>query len=576
MSIWDKISNTIELDNSYIETDSIINNGRYKKDSRIDFCGNDIILSRNGVSIDIYFIKDLNLDRKIIKKFTIMVPTLMGYSISVSNHTQEYSNGKYVFPRFGFIEYMEKTFKNYVFKNKIGLGKPPEVVFEWAGTFNNNQPIIADHIMKNYFNVEIAKLGKSGVILNLEAGQGKTYLATGLIEKIKRKTLIITHNKSILHQWVKILKESYPKNKIDYFYGNKKEFNGDITVGVINSLLLQPKEFFYKFGYVIFDEVHEYVSKTRKKIYSLCSATYMLGLSATPDERVDGLDKINLFNCGSILNASEIKGYSMENIDFKGSVQMIKYCAPSEYTELIMNEKLEVVSFSKMVSQMTRDPYRIHLIVKTIYALRQKNMQILVFADRRSYLEEIRIELERFHIISDILDTVEVKSKRLVGGCKPEEMEFAKKYSNVILSTFQYFGTGVSIPKLDAVVLCSPRKRKSKQFVGRIFRLGSDYNIERQIIDIVDWGSVLKSSWSLRKKYYKTMGYPITESKVDYKELEPEMIDMGILVEEDSDGNSIDVVDLNLTKLEQVADLDKTIQIDIEELELLTEYSSDE
>jgi superfamily II DNA or RNA helicase len=576
MSIWDKISNAIELDNSYIKTCSISKNVRSRKDSRIDFGDNDIILSRNGVSIDIYFIKDLNLDRKIIKKFTIMVPTLMGYSVSVSNHTQEYSNGKYVFPRFGFIEYMGKTFKNYTFKNKIGLGKPPEVVFEWNGSFNNNQPIIADHIMKNYFNSEMSKLGKSGVILNLEAGQGKTYLATGLIEKLKRKTLIITHNKSILHQWVKILKESYPKNKIDYFYGNKKEFNGDITVGVINSLLLQPKDFFYKFGYVILDEVHEYVSKTRKKIYSLCSATYMLGLSATPDERVDGLDKINLFNCGSILNASEIKGYSMENIDFKGSVQMIKYCAPPEYTELIMNEKLEVVSFSKMVSQMTRDPYRIHLIVKTIYELRQKNMQILVFADRRSYLEEIRIELERFHIISDILDTVEVKSKRLVGGCKPEEMEFAKKYSNVILSTFQYFGTGVSIPKLDAVVLCSPRKRKSKQFVGRIFRLGSDYNIERQIIDIVDWGSVLKSSWGLRKKYYKTMGYPITESKVDYKELEPEMIDMGILVEEDSDGNSIDVVDLNLTKLEQLANDKKTMSIDIEELELLTEYSSDD
>jgi superfamily II DNA or RNA helicase len=573
MSIWDKISNTIGLDRT--KPQCILSN-KIKKDSRIDFCGSDIVLSRRGITVGIYNIKDFNLDRKLIKKFTIMVPTLMGYSISVSNHIQDSVNCKYIFPRFGFIEYMEKNFKNYTFKNKIGLGKIPNVKFEWTGSFNNNQPIIADHIMKNYFNDKMVKLGKSGVILNLEAGQGKTYLATGLIEKLKRKTLVITHNKSILHQWVKILKESYPKNKIDYFYGNKKEFDGDITVGVINSLLLQPKEFFYKFGYVIFDEVHEYVSKTRKKIYSLCSSTYMMGLSATPNERVDGLDMINLFNCGPILNAHEIEGYSMENIEFTGSVQMIKYCAPDEYTELIMNEKLEVVSFSKMVSQMTRDPYRIHLIVKTIYELRQKNMQILVFADRRSYLEEIRIELERFHIISDILDTVEVKSKRLVGGCKPEEMEFAKKYSNVILSTFQYFGTGVSIPKLDAVVLCSPRKRKSKQFIGRIFRLGSDYNIERQIIDIVDWGSVLKSSWYLRKKYYKSMGYPITESRVEYKDLEPEMVDLGILVEEDSDGNVIDVEDLKLTELEKLVERDKIIALDIEELELLNEYSSDE
>ena len=207
MSLWEKIS--------HISNDDVIKTQTPKiKPSRPTLinCKNiDIILTRRGISIDIHFLKDLNLHHKIIKKFTISIPTLMGYNIMIQNHRQSSGFNKYIFPRFGFIEYIEKNFKNYNFKNKIGLGKNPSTPFKWTGSFNNNQPIISNYIMKNYFNKEMSKLGKSGVILNLEAGQGKTYLATGLIEKIQKKTLVVTHNRSILHQWVKNIKISLSK-----------------------------------------------------------------------------------------------------------------------------------------------------------------------------------------------------------------------------------------------------------------------------------------------------------------------------------------------------------------------------
>ena len=545
-----------------------------KKDMRIDCNNCDITLSRRGVSISMYFLQDLNLHNKIIKKFTVNITNIAGYTIKVSNHITDTTNMKYVFPRFGFINYMEDHFKNYNFINKIGSGKRPSVPFKWTGAFSNNQPIIAKHIMENYFTNENAKAGKAGLILNLTAGQGKTFLATGLIEKIQRKTLVVCHNKTILHQWIKVLKEAYPNNTIAHFYGEKKE-DGDVVVGVINSLLTQEKKYFYQFGYMILDEVHEYVSQTRKKIYSLASSTYMLGLSATPNERVDGLDMVNIWNCGSILDAKDIDCYTEDNIPFKGEVTMIKYIAPDEYTRIITNKSLEIVSFSEMVSQMCDDPYRVHLIVKTIYELRQKNMQVLVFADRRSYLESIKNELDRFHIINDILDDIKIDAKRVVGGAKAHEIEYAELHSNVILSTYQFFGTGKSIPKLDAVVLCSPRKGKSKQFIGRIFRLGSDYSIVRQIIDVVDFGSVLKSSWYKRKKFYNEMKYPIEEIKIRYEELEEEMLEMGILVEKDDDGIEINVVDKSLKELEELLGKHKILELDMDELELLNEYSDE-
>lgn len=578
MSLWDNILNitgTNTKQTNKIYEKELKKGKRTGNDTLIDCNGADIILTRNGLTISMYLLQDLNLHQKIISKFTINIPTLMGYDIKVNNHTTDLNKMKYIFPRFGFLNYIEANFKNYNFSNKIGMGKKPSVRFKWTGVFNNNQPIIANHIMDNYFNKKNAINGKSGLILNLAAGQGKTFLAAGLIEKLQRKTLVICHNKTIMRQWMKVLKQSYPNNKIAHFYGEKKE-DGDIVVGIINSLLLQPKEYFYNFGYVIFDEVHEYVAKNRKKIYSLASSTYMLGLSATPNERCDGLDIVNTWNCGPILIAKDLDGYTEDNIPFKGEVKMIKYVGHPEYTKIITNKTLEIVSFSQMISQMCEDPYRIHLIIKTIYELRQKNMYVLVFADRRNYLEKIREELDRFHIINDILDDVNINAKRVVGGSSAEDVEYAEIHSNVILSTYQYFGTGKSIPKLDAIILCTPRKRKSKQFIGRIFRIGGNYSIVRQIIDIVDWSNVLKSSWYLRKKFYNEMEYPITESKVKYEELEDEMLEMGIITELEKNDQQIDVVNKSLQELEELLGKNKVLDLDLKDVKLLNGSDQDE
>lgn len=569
MALWDNIYKVAGTDNKINSESKQRDKKDNKKDKRIDCNNANLILSHRGVSMSTYLIDDLNIKRKLINYFTINISTLTGYVMRINNHITDINAMNLVFPRFGFIEYAKKHFKNYNIINKIKNGKPPSVSFKWTGKFTNNQPLIVKHIMENYFTKKNVADGTAGLILNLKAGQGKTFLATGLMEKIQKKTLVVCHNKTILHQWTKVLKQSYPKNKIAHFYSEKKE-DGDVVVGIINTLSKQSPGYFKDFGYIILDEVHEYCSKTRKKIYLLGQSSYMLGLSATPNERTDGLDQVNIWQCGSILNAAELEGYTEEDIPFTGKVKTVKYVGPEEHTKIITNATLDIVSFSKMLTQICEDPYRIHLIVKTIYELRQKNMQVLVFADRRRYLEQIREELDRFHIINDVLDDIEIKSQRVVGGAKAEEIEHAEAYANVILSSYQFFGTGKSIPKLDAVVLTTPRKRKSKQFIGRIFRVGGDYSIKRQIIDIVDWATPLKGSYYKRKKYYNDSVFPITETKVNYETLEAEMIEMGIMIFENEDGTLEDnVVEKSLDELESMLNKQKILDLDIEDLELL-------
>lgn len=501
---------------------------------KLDCDGITFNLSQSGISCDITDFDNLLFSKKIINHFKIKQTSILGHIKYVLNHKKNIKKQIYIFPRFGFLEYIYKKLTNYIFIDKTYLGIKPEIKFKWTGKYNENQNVIANYILDKHFivsNTKIIDLASNinkGLILNLEAGQGKTYLATGLIQKIKKKTLVVCHNKTIMHQWIKILKESYPTNTIAHFYGELKE-DGDIIVGVINSLLMQNKQYFAKFGFTILDEVHEYCSNNRKQIYKLASSQFMLGLSATPNERGDGLDNINIWNCGQILNAIDIHDYKQNQSNFKGEITMIKYLGPSEYTKIITNKKLDIVSFSKMVNQLCDDPYRLYIIVKMIYDLRQQNKFILIFADRISYLELIQDTLKKFKVYDvQILDKPlnKVKSKKLVGGASAEDIEYAKKNSNVILSTYQYFGTGVSIAKLDSIILTTPRKRKSKQYIGRIFRLGSDETIVRQIIDLVDWNTIMKNQWYLRKHYYNEMQYPITIKKIDYITIEKEMLEL--------------------------------------------------
>ena len=77
-------------------------------------------------------------------------------------------------------------------------------------------------------------------------------------------------------------------------------------------------------------------------------------------------------------------------------------------------------------------------------------------------------------------------------------------------------GTGVSIPRMDALILATPRKTKSRQYINRIFRLGSDYTSVRKIIDIVDWCTHMKAQYYHRKKYYAEKNYPIEPKSIKW------------------------------------------------------------
>jgi superfamily II DNA or RNA helicase len=494
----------------------------------------EVNITRSGTFINNTKDLQMSLIRKIQNYYTLHDKTIMGYFV----HTPlwSYKNKKLYIPRFGSF-LLKNKFDNMQYINTITKRNPlPNL--HYKGTFKGNQELVFKEIMTNWFNDENVNNGKAGLTLNLQAGHGKSFIGMALMGHLKCRTLIVAHNTTKLNEWVEILGQYLEGVTIGEYYGKKKIY-GDIMVGIIHSLAMDEikmnkynsmREFYDSFDFIIFDECHEYVSQSRRKIYDICQTPYMLGLSATPDERsTDSLDKVTRLNCGSILVAENLSGYTLDDIPFKGEVTCVRYAAPPEFSIQYVNEKLDINSVPLLIAQICSDPYRLELVTELVLEQYNKKLNILVFADRRSYLEEIRQKLgsTESYILDDLgddaftavkkLENIMDKTIRLVGGSSAKDMQLAISSKTIIFTTYQFMGTGVSIPALNSVILATPRKSKSKQYINRIFRLGSDYSITREIIDIVDTKVSLNSQWSDRKKYYDSQSYEIKTRKVSYK-----------------------------------------------------------
>ena len=465
--------------------------------------------------------------------FKTHVTTLNGYK------TTRIDGEKYLkLPRFGFFDLCSRKFKLAGYKinresfkivNQIKMNRRIDAL-EWTGAFKGNQKICFDTIMSTRYSPESVAAGTAGLILNLEAGQGKTFVAMGLIGSIKRKTMIVTHTKTILYQWVDVLKTYFPQAAIGIYHGECHS-DGDIVVAIINSLLLDeikfddiqydPLDYFAKFGMLIIDESHEYCAQGRGSLFWKFQCPYMLGLSATPSERGDSFDPYVHWHMGSVINARDLLGYTEKDIPFTGVVKMIKYLGPNEYTESVVNEEMAMVNSAATINRMIQDPYRLHVIAEELQLLIAEHYNTFIFADRRDYLDEIKAYLGHLNIANDIVVSPEDEAKvmKVVGGASAEEVQAARDTAVVILTTYQYAGTGCSIPKMNAVILATPRKSKSRQTINRIFRLDSDYFIKRKIVDLVDWMSIYKSQWYKRRIYYQEKLYPIETRKVDWNDV---------------------------------------------------------
>jgi hypothetical protein len=544
----DKLLDKVSEEGSiiYNKVDKSNDSNRTNKSTIVNYLptssNKNIVITKNGAFIKFeYFnisdaIKLHKVVKKIENKFTLSTKLITGRMKSIKSCKVDKKKERIVVPRFGIFEILNSKYglSGYSTKSQIKSGEDAE--YKWHGKLSANQELVVEVILDKYYTDKHVRRGSAGVILNMIAGHGKSYVASYLISKIQKKACIILHSSSLIKQWERVLRLTLgPDVSIGYYFTGK-HILGDIMIMIIDSATHNEFKFkkdkiintytaldyYNQFGFIIYDECHTYANKFCLKALKIAQAPYMLGLSATPDENTNGFDPLVWWEIGPLLDASAIPGYETETTNFKAVVHRVMYYGPPKYTKHLTTEMTDTVitNNAATINMICEDEIRNSLVIDCVVKGLNLGLNMFVFADRREYLTNLQILLrDTMHVEGEVMEN-EKDYIRIVGGATDDDLANAEIESKVIFTTFPFMGTGKSIPKMNGLVLAHPRKSKMKQYINRIFRMGSDINIERHIWDICDMKLKCGNQWSTRKKHYDSVGYKILTEKVKYEEWE--------------------------------------------------------
>ena len=373
-------------------------------------------------------------------------------------------------------------------------------------------------IISNNIEEKLKKRKTNSYILIQKPGLGKTIIALNIINLLKVKVLIIVPNLFLFNQWKLEILDNFDITEEEIL-----EWNGKMTSKKKKNLTIYNSQFKIIITTIhtalkidpqvlnennvclcIYDEIHLYCSPLFSKCFQNTQRYYNLGLSATAT-RNDTFEKIYLQHLNILSFSNKI--VNEENSQFIGCVFIIRN--QQKYENIML--KNGNISVPLILNNIIEDEKRNDLIIQNIIKLYDDNIEnyIYVFSDRRSHLQNLakNLNIKRNDIKvfingneNELNELCEIKV--LLGGCTLDDVIDAKNNARIIFTTYQLSSVGVNIVKMNCLMFATPRKSNFKQIIGRILRNGSNVNIHRKIIDIVDMKSILYNQYHYRKKEY--------------------------------------------------------------------------
>ncbi len=142
---------------------------------------------------------------------------------------------------------------------------------------------------------------------------------------------------------------------------------------------------------------------------------------------------------------------------------------------------------------------------------------IFVFCEEREPLIEFGKKLATY--LSAYVSVPELDIGTFIGGISEQQSNDIKQHARIILATYTFAGTGISLLKATAICLLSSRRSQFKQIVARILRTSSNYNIPRIIIDVVNVNTPMKHQFGSRKLAYEYYGAQIQYKKIAWSDV---------------------------------------------------------
>lgn len=349
----------------------------------------------------------------------------------------------------------------------------------------------------NQFN-KIIKQGGLGIFLEAAPGAGKTQMAIAMIHAINKTTLVVVNKKDLIDQWVDRFLNNTDLKPEDIGKGQNGKVvwkDKKIVVALVHTLAKAKEEadFYRNFGMVVYDECDATVPpNTFEPVAGMFDARIRLGLTATAD-RLDGMDvvfhnhlveyKILCEKANVLKPTVMIKEYDISSGEVSGGGDRI-------------------VKRAILMKNIASNTERNLMLAKVTVALSNLGKPTLVISDRKQHLVDIRTILIKELGVPE--NTIGFYVASLFDGKnRKEENKKTADKAMILLGTYGMIGRGTDIPRLEALVLATPRA-DLRQVKGRIERAMNGKG-QPVILDIVDtcYQSLINSFINRREQYEK-------------------------------------------------------------------------
>jgi len=346
---------------------------------------------------------------------------------------------------------------------------------------------------------------KMGGILQLPPGWGKTVMALHIFSVLRKKTLIIVHKDFLLKQWKERINQYLPSARIGYIKQSVfQTTNVDIVIGSLQTICARDMDKDYGFGLVIVDECHHMGARVFSQALHKMNYRYSLGLSATVN-RLDGLSKVFKWFLGDVV--FKAKRNKNEQTNVQVIIKEYKCDDPNYSFEYQLYNGRPNISrmLNNICSYLPRTTMLINYLCEHILS-EEPERNVLILSDRRQHLVDISSQLK-------LMGYDESSYGYYVGGMKDNDLLQSEK-KQILLGTYNMVSEGFDLPKLNTLVMASP-KSNVEQSVGRIQRqLSSEQAFNPLVLDILDTFSLFRNQGKKRKVFYEKQNYAIEEQLV--------------------------------------------------------------
>jgi len=360
----------------------------------------------------------------------------------------------------------------------------PAPRLQFAGTLRPVQQAAIDAYMREALH------GSGAGTIVIGCGGGKTCSALAVMCRLGVKTLVVVHKLFLATQWTERISQFVPGARVGVMKGDKYVHEDcDIVVASLQTMISR-KHPLAGFGLTVYDECHHMAAKVFVTSLMYETTRYVLGLTATP-ERKDGLGRVFLWFLGSVVYRPPAGGGRRTDV----RVQFARL--PQRCRERCdfsgRPDTVAMVTDLVNCAERTRD---VAALCATV--LRDPSRCVLVLSERRKHLEDLHAELAAAH---------GGEMGYYVGGMKADARAAVEARSRVILASFSMAAEGMDIPRLNTLVLASP-KSDVVQSVGRIMRTEQGVGpVAPLIVDVVD--PLFAGPAAKRRALYRKMGYAL-------------------------------------------------------------------